>query len=109
MKSSSVCHLAFSILQVYNLGTGQGYSVMDMINALSKAAGKPVSIMGDHSLLQDYNLDTGQDYSVIDMINALSKAAGKSGKYKGRSLFITGLLPGYRTRFLCHGYDKCFK
>lgn len=29
-------------LKIYNLGTGQGYSVMDMINALSKAAGKPV-------------------------------------------------------------------
>lgn len=29
-------------LKIYNLGTGHGYSVMDMINALSKAAGKTV-------------------------------------------------------------------
>ncbi|CAC5420174.1 galE [Mytilus coruscus] len=29
-------------LKIYNLGTGQGYSVMDMINAFSAAAGKPV-------------------------------------------------------------------
>ncbi|XP_063427983.1 UDP-glucose 4-epimerase-like [Mytilus trossulus] len=29
-------------LKIYNLGTGQGYSVMEMIKAFSEAAGKPV-------------------------------------------------------------------
>ena len=35
---------SFSLFQVYNLGTGHGYSVMDMIQALSKASGKEVSL-----------------------------------------------------------------
>ena len=35
---------SFSLFQVYNLGTGHGYSVMDMIQALSKASEKEVSL-----------------------------------------------------------------
>ena len=34
------CHF-----QVYNLGTGQGYSVIEMAKAFEKASGKPVSIL----------------------------------------------------------------
>lgn len=31
-------------LQVYNLGTGRGYSVLQMVKAMEKASGKEVSI-----------------------------------------------------------------
>lgn len=31
-------------LQVYNLGTGKGYSVLQMVKAMEKASGKEVSI-----------------------------------------------------------------
>ena len=31
------------LLQVYNLGTGHGYSVLDMVKAFEKASGKKVS------------------------------------------------------------------
>ena len=31
--------------QVYNLGTGRGYSVLEMVKAVEKASGKPVSIL----------------------------------------------------------------
>ena len=30
-------------LKIYNLGTGKGYSVLEMIKAFEKASGKPVS------------------------------------------------------------------
>ena len=30
-------------LQIYNLGTGKGYSVIEMAKAFEKASGKPVS------------------------------------------------------------------
>ena len=30
-------------LQVYNLGTGRGYSVLEMVKAVEKASGKTVS------------------------------------------------------------------
>ena len=32
------------LFQVYNLGTGKGYSVIEMAKAFEKASGKPVSI-----------------------------------------------------------------
>jgi len=32
-------------LQVYNLGTGRGYSVLEMVKAVEKASGKPVSTL----------------------------------------------------------------
>ena len=35
-------------LQVYNLGTGRGYSVLEMIKAVEKASGKPVSLLTVH-------------------------------------------------------------
>ena len=31
------------VLQVYNLGTGNGYSVLDMVKAFAKASGKEVN------------------------------------------------------------------
>ena len=31
------------LFQVYNLGTGHGYSVLDMVKAFEKASGKKVS------------------------------------------------------------------
>jgi len=31
-------------VQIYNLGTGRGYSVLEMVKAVEKASGKPVSV-----------------------------------------------------------------
>ena len=34
----------FVLFKVYNLGTGNGYSVLEMVDALEKASGKKVCI-----------------------------------------------------------------
>ena len=31
-------------VQIYNLGTGRGYSVLEMVKAVEKASGRPVSV-----------------------------------------------------------------
>ncbi len=36
-------HYEFVLIQIYNLGTGKGYSVFDMIKALEKASGKTIA------------------------------------------------------------------
>lgn len=37
--------MIYVFLQVYNLGTGRGYSVLEMVKAVEKASGKPVSTL----------------------------------------------------------------
>ena len=41
-------------VEVFNIGTGQGYSVLDMIKALGKACGKelPYKVRGAHKKLE---------------------------------------------------------
>ena len=31
-------------VQIYNLGTGRGHSVLEMVKAVEKASGRPVSV-----------------------------------------------------------------
>lgn len=38
-----VLNIILFCLQVYNLGTGRGYSVLEMVKAVEKASGKTVS------------------------------------------------------------------
>lgn len=59
-------------LQVYNLGTGRGYSVLEMVKAVEKASGKTVS-KGTHGSPEA--LVTGYNHHPVDTENhVLSRA-----------------------------------
>jgi len=37
-------HSDYGTTEIYNLGTGKGYSVLDMVEGMRKASGKPIEV-----------------------------------------------------------------
>ena len=98
-------------LKIYNLGTGRGYSVLEVVKAFEKASGGTIrhKIVDRRSIhvdptdlalgilghviaalkkiesncgLKIYNLGTGRGYSVLQVVKAFEKASGGTIRHK---------------------------
>ncbi len=96
-------------ISTYNLGTGQGYSVLDIIKAFSKASGKeiPYKIVDRRD---DYNTPDGtgvRDYiHVVDLARGHVAAMKKLKDGSGISTYNLGTGQGYSVLDIIKAFSK---